>query len=387
MGTETDERGADPFTSDYALASVPAEKRRDLYTNATVWMAWAISISGFFVGGAIGAGQGAGAGLAAVFVGNLILALIAFLVGMIGYRTGLSSYMISRSVFGTRGSVIVSAVIGFLAMGFIGVLLDGFATAFVALVPGVPRAAAILGFSVLVTLTAIYGYRGLAWLSRVAAPLLIVLLLWAVVLAIGQAGGVAALFAKPAAKPIAFDAAVGAAIATWITGAAIASDITRYARSAWHIAIGAVLAYVVGAGFLEGGSVLAAAGVGQGNLVVLMNTLGLLAVAILVLALALWTTTDNNIYSTALAFTNAGTLINLRLSKPVWTIIAVVIAILVSLLGFAAQFLQWLQIIGTVTPPFAGVLIAHFWVLRMNGDWRATSTGNVYGGFRWTALG
>lgn len=377
--------GHESFAHDYALQTVPPEKRRSLYTTATVWVAWVISISAFFVGGVIGAGSTAAQGLSAVAVGNAILAVIAFLVGMVGFRTGLSSYMISRAVFGRQGSIIVSAVIGLLAMGFIGVLLDGFATAFAALVPAVPRPVAILAFAALVTVTAIYGYRGLAILSRVAAPALIVLLLWAVWLAAEQAGGVAGLFAKQPARALPFEAAVGAVIATWITGAAIVSDVTRYARSATHVAIGAVVAYVIGAGFFEGGAVLAAIGAGQANIVVYMNALGLLLPAILVLGLALWTTTDNNIYSSALAFTNGGTLVGIRLSKAVWTLVAVAIALIVSLLGFAGQFLTWLLIIATVAPPFAGVVIAHFWVLRAGRDWRIVDDVAA-AGLRWTAL-
>ncbi|MGH2452126.1 MAG: purine-cytosine permease family protein [Candidatus Limnocylindria bacterium] len=379
-------RGDESFAHDYAVNVIPAEKRRGIYVNLSVWVAWVISISAFFVGGAIGAGQPVAAGLGAVLLGNAILAIIAFLVGMVGFRTGLSSYMISRAIFGRGGSVIVSAVIGLLAMGFIGVLLDGFASAFDALLPGVPRAVAIVGFAVLVTFTAMFGYRGLAWLSRFAAPALLLLLVWAAALAVGQAGGLAALFEQDPPQPIPFSAAIGAVIATWITGAAIASDVTRYARSAWQVALGAFAAYVIGAGFFEGGSVIAAAGAGEANVVVYMSTLGLLLPAVLVLGLALWTTTDNNIYSTALAFTNAGHLVKFRLSKPVWTIVAVIIALLVSLLGFAGQFLQWLVIIATVTPPFAGVMIAHFWLLRFGRDWRTLASELVPEGFRWTAL-
>jgi cytosine permease len=101
--------------------------------------------------------------------------------------------------------------------------------------------------------------------------------------------------------------------------------------------------------------------VGDPNFVTVMSALGLLLPAALVLLLALWTTTDNNLYSSALAFTNATKLLGGTIPKPVWTIVSVLIAIGVAFLGFASQFLSWLQIIATVTPPFGGILVTHFW--------------------------
>jgi cytosine permease len=45
-------------------------------------------------------------------------------------------------------------------------------------------------------------------------------------------------------------------------------------------------------------------------------------------------------------------------------VLAVVIAVGIAFLGVADQFGKFLTVIGVVVPPFAGLLIAHFWVLR-----------------------
>jgi cytosine permease len=48
--------------------------------------------------------------------------------------------------------------------------------------------------------------------------------------------------------------------------------------------------------------------------------------------------------------------------------------------GFADDFLSWLRIIGLVAPPFAGVVIAHFWVLgriRRTGEQLVTEAPGV----------
>ena len=103
---------------------------------------------------------------------------------------------------------------------------------------------------------------------------------------------------------------------------------------------------------------------GKGNFTDIFNALGLLIPGLLVLLLALWTTTDNNVYSSSLAFTNMSELVGIKIPKWGWTIICVAIAVLASTFGFANNFGKWLGYLGAFTTPFAGVLIAHFWVLN-----------------------
>ena len=58
---------------------------------------------------------------------------------------------------------------------------------------------------------------------------------------------------------------------------------------------------------------------------------------LLVLLLALWTTTDNNVYSSSLAYTNASALVGIKIPKWGWTIICVCIAVIASTFGFASN--------------------------------------------------
>ncbi|NED94749.1 hypothetical protein G1H11_05435 [Phytoactinopolyspora alkaliphila] len=348
---------------DHALSAVPLAQRRSTFQLMAVAFGWVISISGFLVGGTLGGGLEFGQGLSAILLGNVILAVIATLIGLIGYRTGMTTYLISRTVFGRQGSILVSLVLGVLAMGFIGVLLDSFGTAFVALVDGVPKPAVIFVFAIAVLLTALFGFSGLAWISRIAAPALILFALIGLIrLGTGDDGFSAAIDSQPAA-PISFDVGLTAVIATWITGAALTSDIARYAHRGRDVVIATFCGYVLGAGFFEFVAMISSNAAGTPNFVVAMSNLGLLLPAVIVLVLALWTTTDNNIYSSSLAFTNASKLVGVKVPKPAWVVVATLIAVGVAFLGFAADFLSFLQIIAVVTPPLAGVVITHFWVL------------------------
>lgn len=348
---------------DYSLSEVPDEERKSLWETTSVWVGWAISLSAFLAGGIIGGGTTASVGLSAVFLGNALLVVIASFIGLIGYKTGLTTYSIARIVFGRKGSLITSLLIGIVAMGFIGSLLKSFGIVFNVLVPAIPVWVAITVFTVCVTVTAIYGFKGLTVISVVAAPSLWIFLGIGLWVSVSASGGFGAIFSKVPAEPISFGAAMSAAVSVWITGATMSCDITRYAKKGWHVVVGAIVGYIGGAAVFEGASVLTTIGVGNPDVVVVMSSLGLLLPGVIILGLALWTTTDNNVYSSSLAFTNFGEVANINLSKPVWVIIASAIALIAALSGFVDHFGTVLGFIGSFLPPFAGILIAHFWIL------------------------
>ncbi|MFL6128958.1 MAG: purine-cytosine permease family protein [Mycobacteriales bacterium] len=362
---------------DHALEPVPLSRRKPLIQMIIVQIGWNISVSSFLVGGIIGGGTSLGEGLAAILLGNLVLVAVSTLVGLIGFRTGLTSYLLSRVVFGRYGSIVVSLLLGVLAMGFIGILMDTWGAAVHKLVPAIPSAAFVLAFAVAITLTAIFGFKGLARFSAVAVPIEIAIAVFALV-RIGQsAGGFGDLPDYTPKAAIGFSVALGAVVSTWVTGAALVGDVARYAIRARDVLISCFFGFVVGAGIFETIATLSAMKVGNPNFVVVMQGLGLLAPAVVMLVLALWNTADNNLYSSSLAFTNASSMVGLRIRKPVWVIVAIVIATLVAFAGFADRFLSFLNIVGLVAPPFAGVVIAHFWLLGALRRTGAQLTANL----------
>ncbi|MGC5022488.1 cytosine permease [Micromonospora sp. DT47] len=353
---------------DHALEPVPRSRRKPLLQLIVVQVGWNISVSSFLVGGVIGAGTTFGEGMAAIAFGNLVLAVVASLIGVIGFRTGLTSYLASRAVFGSFGSVLVSIVLGIVAMGFIGVLMDTWGGAVNHLIPAIPRSVFVVAFALAILTTAIFGFKGLHRFSAVAVPVQVAIGVFALVRIGSLDGGFGEVFAVAPAAAIGFPAAVSAVVATWVTGAALVSDVQRYALRARDVVISCFLSFVVGVGTFEVIATVSAMKVGQSNFVIVMQGLGLLAPAAVLLFLALWNTADNNIYSASLAFTSASNLMKLKLTKPVWTVVAVVIAVGIAFLGLADQFNKFLGVIGVVVPPFAGLLIAHFWVVQRHTD-------------------
>ncbi|MER6175052.1 cytosine permease [Streptosporangium sp. NPDC001681] len=363
MSTKVESESIATDLDDHALEPVPAHRRKSLIQMIIVQIGWNISVSSFLVGGVVGGGTTFGEGMAAILVGNLVLVAVSALIGLVGYRTGLSSYLAARVVFGRQGAVVVSLLLGVIAMGFIGVLMDTWSGAVHKLIPAIPPWAFILAFGAAITTTAIFGFKGLAKFSAIAVPIEVAIALLALFKIGGGDGGFAEVAAQQPAVPIGFAVAVGAVISTWVTGAALVGDVTRFASHGRDVIISCFAGFVVGAGVFEIIATVSAMSVGNSNFVLVMQGLGLLAPAAVMLVLALWNTADNNLYSASLAFTNASNTLGLRVGKPTWTIISIVIAILVAFAGLAAQFLVFLNVIAIIAPPFAGVLIAHFWIL------------------------
>ena len=183
------------LVSDYSTSAVPVNQRKSFTSNAAVWFGFAVSISAFLTGGTLGAGLTAANGIAAVLIGNSVLVVIAVLLGIIGQRTGLTTAHLGRIVFGKKGSIISSVVLGTLGMCLIGVLMDSFGTSIAALLPGFPSFLAIVIFAVCITSSAIFGYKGLTIISYVAVPSLLLLLLISLISCNGIVeGGLGAVF-------------------------------------------------------------------------------------------------------------------------------------------------------------------------------------------------
>lgn len=358
----TQKSSASEALKDFALEPVPEEKRRGLYSTAAVWAGWVISVSAFLVGGNIAKGLTLAQAIPAIITGNIILVLVATLVASIGCKLGLSTYLIARVVFGKKGSIVVSLVLGIIAMLFIGVLLGALGGVFAVAFPGLPAWVGPVALAILTMISGIFGFKGLAWLSNSAVPLLWVLVALAVVRASGQAGGLAKVFSIIPKGQLSFGAAASMALGTWIAGATISSDIGRFAKNRNHVLIASLIAYVLGAGLFETASVIASLATGTPDLGLMMAKLGLAVPAVLIVLLAVWTTAQSNVYSSSLAFTNFGNLVGLKIERHWWVVIATAIALVGHALGLVNIFRQWLSFLSATMGPIAGVYIGYFYL-------------------------
>jgi cytosine permease len=376
----------DRFT-DHALDPVPESEQRGLLSTVGVFVAWVITTTPFLVAAALASGMDFWTAVAALLVGTVITATVGMLVGVLGQRTRMTSYLVSRVVYGAKGSTLISVLIGILSVGFVGVIASFLGAVISAGLPFLPPWAGSLGFIVFATFIALVGYKGLSVVGQVSVPLLWALGLFLLYRTLSSAGGFGAITAFVPKGSLSFGVAVTIIVADWITGATIASDIARFSKRSRDVAIASYLGWVVSYCLFALVGLFAYYGSGSTDIVGLLAAQGLIGVAIFVFFVALISSTDVNLYAFSLALTNLCDAFGIKsLKRATWVVIGGIITALISLLGYANTFLPFLLTIGVIIPAYAGVVLAHYYLLGARSRTPEALVAGIEPGIRWTGM-
>jgi cytosine permease len=349
---------------DYEREPVPEERRKGALSIAVVWLGVGMTIAAFLLGGTVGAGLTLSQSLVAILAGSLLITIVAAFCGVIGARTGLSTAMVSRFAFGSRGSYVVAMILALGSYGWFGVQTGLFGdTALEVLRPlgagEVPPGLLIFIGGLLMTTTAIFGYKAIEKLSILVVPTLAILMFVSLGLVLRDESWSALVASPPPGEPLSLGVAISLVAGSFMVGAVVAPDVSRYARQPTHAILAAVLGFQIGYSVIVFvGSILAQA-TGEENIVQIMLALGWGVLAFLVLIAAQWTTNDNNLYSAALAFS----VVFRRLPKWQLTAAAGVLGTLLAMVGIYGQFVPWLLVLSALVPPIGGVLTADYFLV------------------------
>ena len=386
------------YLGDYALAKVPEAERRTFLNQLMIFMGVLAVWAAVFAGAALAAWYDAVTLVVTVVIGCIILGIIAYLTGFIGSRTRASTYVILRHSMGRVVAMIAGIIIsGISAMiwfayetWLFGVIMQG-------VFPGVPfmkvEVASVWG-GILMMTTALVGYRALSILSYFIVPAWFIIIPMALAAAIDVNGGWDALLAAAPPQPMGIAAGITFTVGLYIVGATIAPDVTRFSRRphdgplAWFIHVVVFMPIIMAAGgFLQ----LLAPGT---NLAAFMVSLGMIWAVLVTGIVGQWSTNDNNLYSSSLAWCNA-----IPIKRVYWVaimgIIGTIIAALIAL-GFGVS-LQALLIFGTFLgtwiPPMTAIMIADYYIVRpyLLGEKDATKRydwgpGTEYSMVNWPAV-
>jgi cytosine permease len=372
---------------DHALEPVPEKEQRGLLSTVGVFVAWVITTTPFLVAAALASGMTFWTAIAALLVGTTITATVGMLVGVLGQRTRMTSYLVSRIVYGAKGSTLISVMIGILSVGFVGVIASFLGAVISAGLPFLPVWAGSLGFVIFSTFIALVGYKGLSIVGQVSVPLLWALGLFLAIKIGSTGGGFSHITAVVPKGSLSFGVAVTIIVADWITGATIACDIARFSKRARDVAVASYLGWVVSYCLFALIGLFAYYGSGSTDIVGLLASQGLIGVAIFVFFVALISSTDVNLYAFSLALTNLCDAFGIKsLSRAAWVVIGGVITALISLLGYANTFLPFLLTIGVIIPAYAGVVLAHYYLLGARSRTAEALVAGIEPGIRWTGI-
>lgn len=353
-------KNADAY-GDYSVMRVPNENRRSFMSMFFVFNGVVICAAALWAGSALATGLNLVDSIIACLAGFAIAAIVGGFVASIGAREGVSSTMLSRHTFGRYGAIIVGLIFAITNWGWYAFQAGFFGDVINTMFPGhfltQPNVAAFWG-GCLMIITAMIGYKGLAFLSFLSIPLMLVIIAAGDAAIISNVGLDKILAAVPS-NPITLAQGITIAAGGMGVGCVISADVSRYAKKGSHGFWSFLLAIVLVNNFVViSGSAITLA-TGTPNLPQAMVAAGLGVSSLVMLILAQWTTNDNNLYSTTLA------LINLIPVKK-W-ILALVLGILASIaaaMGIVDSFVPFLTFLGTYIPPIGGIIMADYFLIR-----------------------
>ncbi|MGI2294839.1 purine-cytosine permease family protein [Paenibacillus sp. GXUN7292] len=354
---------------DYSIVAVPSDQRKSFLNVSITSCAWIISLSTLFTGGALAAGLSFGQAVLAAVSGMLILAVYGFFQGWMGAKYGVSTTVLARVAFGRSGASLFGLLLSLtLGIGWFAWQIAFFGLTIEQMFPGqwfADQTVAMIWGGLLMISTAFIGYRGLAAISYVAVPLIVLLSVWGFIASVNYAGSFEALVhSQPLGGSMTLFAGITLVVGNAALGAVVFPDVTRYGKTPFKGGFGASSGYFLGGVFaIVGGAAMSFAaqvpGMGSTpNIPAAMAQIGLGFLAFLILVFAQWTTNDSNLYTGALGLRNV-----IKLPKFVIVLVMGVLGIIIAVAGIQDKFVPFLNILGTYVPPIAGVMIAdHFLV-------------------------
>ena len=359
---KTGGKGAD----DYARMPVPEEKRRSWIGSGVVFVGCAISLSAFLLGGTLAMGLSLTNTIIAVMAGSGILSLMTCVCAKVALHTHLSTSMICKFTFGVRGAALVGLIYAIVAWGWFGVQVglfgDTISSMYTLMTGGTFSAAAIkvimvLG-GVLMTSSAIFGYKSIEKLSILAIPLISILMLASLYLVLR--GETYADLDMPALinTPMSIGVGISSVIGAFAAGAVGSPDILRYAKNFKDTVKATVLGMMIGFGITIIIAAVCAKATGEANIVNIMIGLGWGVLAMIVLILAQWTSNDNNIYSASLGFS----VVFDNMPKYQLAILTGVVGTVFAVCGISNALIPFFSMLGIFTPPIGGCYVADYYM-------------------------
>ncbi|AAW85027.1 cytosine transporter [Aliivibrio fischeri ES114] len=361
--------------NDYSLGPVPKTARKGVVSLTLVMLGLTFFSASMWTGGSLGTGLSFNDFFLAVLIGNLILGIYTSFLGYIGASTGLSTHLLARFSFGSKGSWLPSLLLGGTQVGWFGVGVAMFAIP-VQKATGIDTNALIVISGLLMTVTVYFGISALMVLSMVAVPAIAILGGFSVFSAVDSIGGIAELQKIQPAEPMDFSVALAMVVGSFVSAGTLTADFVRFGKKPMGAVAITMIAFFIGNSLMFIFGAAGASVTGQSDISEVMIAQGLLIPAIIVLGLNIWTTNDNALYASGLGFSNITGLPSKYVSM-LNGLIGTVCA-----LWLYNNFVGWLTFLSLAIPPIGGVIIADFFSNRkryMNFDNAAFQTINWAG--------
>lgn len=348
--------------SDYALCRVPRHARYSWPSMALEQMAQGGCIANVVLGAEIGHKMTSTDALLAVLLGNLILALMGLVLGMIGCREGMTTSMLGRwTGLGVVGTGLLSLITTGSLFGWFGIQAaiagDGL------------EAIGRLGYAwtwtlangALVTFVVVFGFRWMVGASWITGPIFLVVVIWACVVALQDSGHKKQDLEL---SELSLLHGTGIVVGGWVVGTTIASDVFRFARSKRQAASLVALPRSCSLAVYMVAGVLLSQAYGTDDVITIMHeSVGLGAVVVVVAGEMVINCT--NIYSASLAIVALiDTVFGWQIPRPAVTVACGTVGSALGACGILRGFIPFLDLLSVTFPPAAGIICCEYLVVK-----------------------
>ena len=221
--------------NDYTRTKVPENKTVPGIKIASIIVGIGVTLPAFYVGGEVAQAIGLSKAFWVFIIVNFVLGILCVITAVIGNRTRLSTYMLLHFSFGRKGTLFINFLIGITLLGWYTVTLEIFGEALTdafkyLLNIDFPIYLSITIGSVLMTLTAIYGFKIIEKFSAFAVPLMVVFLVYILYITINE-NGVDGLMSIKGNNSMTIIEAVSAIVGLTILTPVLMPDFSRFART------------------------------------------------------------------------------------------------------------------------------------------------------------
>ena len=382
MSTTTTTTPVEVIDPDYPVTPVPRHARKSFVSLAIVLLGFTVFTPTMLAGAQLGAAFTLSELVRVILLGSLVLGVYVAVLGWIGARTGLTTVVMSRYVLGQRGAKLASILLGGTQIGWYGVVIGtiGDLTGQALDWESYPaRAAVMVVASVLMCLTACYGYRGMFWVSAVSTPLILILAFWVLLRSLDEVGGWSGLAAIEPSMTMTWSVAITTVVGTFVSAGTQAPNWTRFARTGNQAVLACAIGFLIGNGLMIFFGATGAMTFGEGDFVLVLYNLGLVGWGLFLLFGNLWKSNAD----TAYAFGVAGAELFEKPSKLPFVIGGSVVGTALALAGVQNHLIDYLVLLGVFIPPLGGVIIGDYLA-----RWRAgMPEGHRLAAFHWVNLG
>lgn len=320
----------------------------------------------------------------AFFLGYVICLIYGSFVGEIGRREGLSTTVLCERPFSRIGKILPSFITFLVAGVFIGVNTDVF----------VRIALSMLGFEfgegfslvrglisviacIIMMTTSYFGIKYMKAVSWIGVPIFFLVLFISFYFVVRDYSGSLQSILFMEANEMSFSAVMFLSVSLFAGFSALMGDVSRFVSTKDGLIKALTIGYLVSAVVPIWGVIVGAAR-GGGNYYDVFSGYGMIfsVLALIGLFFALWTTNDNNAFTSGLALSTISTTFHQmnknipRLRRKSATLVPIMIGIVLAFFGSGkvSILLEVTALLGAWLVPIAGILIGHYYIVEKNGE-------------------